>query len=282
MPERLLATNYYGGKNRARLQDTILSLLAPLHGYVEPFCGSCAILLNRERSNIEIVNDIDGFVVNFFTVLRERPQELIDKLLLTPFSRAERLGCQAKLRSAKNGDQLDDLERARCWFTAIATSQRGLVTGGFRDLTAQSGGFLPRSITLRVKDNLKLVAERLHGVGIESCDGVDLLKKVADRADWTVYADPPYPLESRTGQVAYLHDSDDDLHRRLLDVCASAKCQIVISTYDSDLYREALTAWHRLEIDLYKTASQLRDQRSVEVIYCNRLPPQTTLPLIVP
>ena len=279
MADRLLATNYFGGKNRARLQDTILSLLAPNHGYVEPFCGSCAILLNRERSNYEIINDIDEFVTTFFFVLREKPDQLIEKLMLTPFSRAERLHCQAKLREAsKNGDHLDDLETARCWFTAIATSQRGLVTGGFRDLTAQSGGFLLRSITLRVKENLAKVAERLHGVGIESCDGVELLHKIADRPDWTAYIDPPYPLESRTGAPAYLHDSDDDLHSRLLDVCTGAKCQIVLSTYDSDLYREKLSSWYRQELDLYKTASQLHNQRSVEVIYANRLPPPIHAP----
>ena len=267
MAERLLSTNYYGGKNRARLQDAILGFLAPNHGYCEPFCGSCAILLNR---------DIDDFVVNFFLVLRERQEELIESLMKTPFARTERLRCQAALKEAAN---LDPLEKARCWFTAIATSQRGLVTGGFRDLTAQSGGFLPRSITIRVRDNLKLVAERMHGVGIENCDGLELLDKIADRSDWTAYVDPPYPLESRTGQPAYLHDSDEELHGRLLGVCRRASCQIVLSTYDSDLYREALSGWHREEIRLYKTASQLHGQESREVIYANRLPPQTTLSL---
>ena len=70
------------------------------------------------------------------------------------------------------------------------------------------------------------------------------------------------------------------MHSRLLDVCTGAKCQIVLSTYDSDLYREKLSSWYRQELDLYKTASQLHNQRSVEVIYANRLPPQSTLPLI--
>ena len=64
-------TNYYGGK--ARLAGWIASLLPAHRTYVEPFCGSAAVLFAKRPSPTEILNDLDGAVVNFFRVLRERP-----------------------------------------------------------------------------------------------------------------------------------------------------------------------------------------------------------------
>ena len=57
--------------------------------YVEPFAGSLAVLFAKPRARHEIVNDLDGGLVTFFRVLRDRPDDLIRACTLTPFSRAE-------------------------------------------------------------------------------------------------------------------------------------------------------------------------------------------------
>ena len=80
-----LAFSYYGGKFSHL--NWLLPLLPPSGSYVEPFAGSAAVLLNRPPSPIETYNDIDGEVVNFFWVLREKPKVLCEKLELTPYSR---------------------------------------------------------------------------------------------------------------------------------------------------------------------------------------------------
>jgi DNA adenine methylase len=65
--------------------------LSPRTG--EPFAGSAAVLLNRPPSPVETYNDLDGEVVNFFRVLRDHKDELVEKIGLTPFSREDvRLG----------------------------------------------------------------------------------------------------------------------------------------------------------------------------------------------
>lgn len=46
--------------------------ITPAHHYCEPFAGSAAVLLNRPPSPVETYNDLDGEVVNFFRVLREK------------------------------------------------------------------------------------------------------------------------------------------------------------------------------------------------------------------
>jgi len=62
----------------------------PQHkSYVEPFGGGASVLLNKPRSVIETYNDLDLEVVNFFRVLRQHSAELVRRLELTPYARAE-------------------------------------------------------------------------------------------------------------------------------------------------------------------------------------------------
>lgn len=77
--------NYPGAK--WGLAQTIVELMPKHRSYLEPFFGSGAVLFNKPPSAIETINDIDGDIVNFFTVLRECPQELAEKIALTPYSR---------------------------------------------------------------------------------------------------------------------------------------------------------------------------------------------------
>jgi DNA adenine methylase len=90
---KLIAFGWYGGKYSHL--DWLLPLLPKCHHYCEPFGGSAAVLLNREPSPIETYNDIDGEVCNFFRVLREDKERLIEQIGLTPFSREEfAVACQ--------------------------------------------------------------------------------------------------------------------------------------------------------------------------------------------
>ena len=75
--------------------DWLLPLLPDCHHYCEPFAGSGAVLLNRDPSPVETFNDLDGEVVNFFRVLREEKERLIEAIGLTPFAREEfALACE--------------------------------------------------------------------------------------------------------------------------------------------------------------------------------------------
>lgn len=77
--------NYPGAKWGMAAQ--IVSLMPPHRSYLEPFFGSGAVLSNKPPSAIETVNDIDGDIVNFFRVLRERPDDLAEAISLTPYAR---------------------------------------------------------------------------------------------------------------------------------------------------------------------------------------------------
>jgi DNA adenine methylase len=78
---------YYGGKTT--LATTIADLLPAHDHYVEPFAGSLAVLLAKPATKWETVNDLDGDLVTFWRVLRDRPEDLARAAMLTPHARAE-------------------------------------------------------------------------------------------------------------------------------------------------------------------------------------------------
>ncbi|MEL6165914.1 MAG: DNA adenine methylase, partial [Cyanobacteria bacterium J06628_3] len=79
MPKnKLIAFGWYGGKYSHL--NWLLPLLPKTQHYCEPFGGSAAVLLNRKPSNVETYNDLDGELVNFFRVLREQKELLIEAI----------------------------------------------------------------------------------------------------------------------------------------------------------------------------------------------------------
>lgn len=106
---RRIVFGWYGGKFSHL--ERLLPKLPKARQYVEPFSGSAAVLLNREPSPVETYKDIDGDVVNFFRVRRDRHAEFIRAVSLTPFSREE-------FHIAINGSShgISDVERARRFY----------------------------------------------------------------------------------------------------------------------------------------------------------------------
>ena len=66
---------WFGGKSRAA--DLIWQRLGNCGNYVEPFAGSLATLLARPHApGIETVNDLDGFIANFWRAAAQQPDEV--------------------------------------------------------------------------------------------------------------------------------------------------------------------------------------------------------------
>src|SRR6266498_1591116 len=106
---KLIAFGWYGGKYSHL--DWLLPLLPKTTHFCEPFGGSAAVLINRDPSPVETYNDVDGEVVNFFRVLREQKDALIEAIGLTPFSREE---FELAIYGGREG--ISDLERARRFY----------------------------------------------------------------------------------------------------------------------------------------------------------------------
>ena len=64
---------WFGGK--ARIADLVWSRFGAVKNYVEPFFGGGAVLLNRPQPfrGPETVNDINGFLANFWRSVQADP-----------------------------------------------------------------------------------------------------------------------------------------------------------------------------------------------------------------
>ena len=96
---------YHGGK--FRLADWIISHFPKHETYVEPFGGGASVLLSKTPSRMEVYNDLDSDIVNFFEILRDQKlaEELAQQIELTPYSRVEFLNAR--------DETSDRIERAR-------------------------------------------------------------------------------------------------------------------------------------------------------------------------
>lgn len=224
-----------------RLADWIISYMPPHEGYLEPFFGSGGVFFNKPPSRVETINDIDGAVVRFFKVCRERPDELAYAISMTPWSRAE------FLESDFHDFAEDDVEMARqflvrCWMTFGA---RARCKTGWRHTTGRQLNCGPNNPRLwrRLPDDIQAAADRLLDAQIENRPAIDLIP-IYDGPHLLIYADPPYVMDTRTlngGQ--YRYEMTDTDHEKLLVALNQAQAMILLSGYDCDLYRDMLPDW---------------------------------------
>jgi len=243
---KLIAFGWYGGKYNHL--DWLLSLLPRCHHFCEPYGGSAAVLINREPSPIETYNDIDGDVVNFFRVLRDQKEELIEKIGLTPFSYEEYVTATKE----KNHSTLTDLERARLFYVRARQTRTGLAQGATPGrwahcrLTSRAGMAGAVSRWLGAVEDLPLIAQRLLRVQIENRPAIDVIQRY-DSRETLFYCDPPYPHEARGDIHAYGFEMTDEQHRELADVLHSVEGKVAISSYRCPLMDKLYHDWHCVE-----------------------------------
>jgi DNA adenine methylase len=87
----------------------------------------------------------------------------------------------------------------------------------------------------------------MPGVEVRCGNGITWLEQNAAElvGDWLVYCDPPYILSARTKRKIYKHELSDRDHGRLLSAVTSLRCAVMVSGYDSSLYRKTLKSWAR-------------------------------------
>ena len=103
---------YPGAKNR--LAEWICNYIPKHDVYLEPYAGSLAVFFAKQPVRIETLNDLDGNVVNYFRVIRDKPQELIEKLSLTPYARGE---YNTAFEQSKTDSEVEMARKfaVRCW-----------------------------------------------------------------------------------------------------------------------------------------------------------------------
>lgn len=254
---------YFGGKTR--LAEQIAAALPEHEHYVEPYCGSLAVLLAKPRSRMETVNDLDHDLMTFWRVLRDQPDELMRVCALTPHSRAEHLEAYA-LDNAPT-----DLERARRVWVLLTQGRGGqLRTAGWRHFVDPAGSFTSMSGYLSgYVARMGPGVARLAGVSLECQPALDLIARYGKSPNVLLYVDPPY-LGSTRVSGGYRHEmKTEDQHRELAAALADCRASVVLSGYDSPLYAELFEGWHVARIKTMTGQGGTRQERT-EVLWSNR------------
>lgn len=217
---------YYGGKQK--LVSTILPLIPQHVLYNEPFCGGAAVFFHKEPSEIEVLNDTNKELVNFYKVVQNKYVLLEKEIRITLHSRD--LHKQASV-VYNFPEMFDELKRA--WAVWVLSSQ------SFSSILDGSWGYdKARNTTTKKIINKGLqfnesYAIRLQNVQLECADANYIIKS-RDTADAFHYCDPPY-FNSDCGH--YKGYTEYDM-RVLLETLSTIKGKFLLSSYPSSLLDE--------------------------------------------
>ena len=257
---------YYGGKSpRHAANRWIASLLPPGRPrlYVECFAGMLGVLLQRQPAGAEIVNDADRLVVNWWRIVRDRPEDLADRLEWTPTSRAEFLLAHEMCETGR-GDPL-----TLAWaFTVLTTQSIGNFAkpSAWRRRYNEKGGHR-RGSTYGA--DLLALRDRIVDVQLECDDAVKLLRRLTDDPHAVIYADPPYRHANNTPYRAAVD------HPELVDALLAQTGAVAVSGYPGDMPELEAADWRRFTLAVsYAGTPGLTRASRTECLWTNYDPPQ--------
>lgn len=253
---------YYGGKGRMVTQ--LLKIAPPHKIYVDPFVGSGALLLNKPRSEVEIVNDLDIGIYKLFSVVsdKQKGKEFIEEIQSVGLDKE--IFELAKVEAKNNFQGNNDLETAVLKFIQITASfdstGKSYAKGKFSDVEQYRN---------RIGKNLPKICERLQGTDVLNVNAFDVIEAFIDQPDAFIFIDPPYLKELRgknAGNV-YSHEMSNMQHDKLLRLIRRAKARIILCGYknenENDYYDEMLLpfGWSSFCIGEYNRPDEMKEER---------------------
>ena len=182
---------YIGGKNR--IAGKIIEIFPEHTTYVEAFAGGAQVFFRKEPSAVEVLNDLNGDVVNFFRICQRHHNELVRYVKFILVSRK-----WFTLFEAENPETLTDIQRAARFFYLQKNAFAGLIRGRrYRCSVVGPPSFNPA----RIPELIERAHERLARVQIESLPYEQILKRF-DRPTSLFYLDPPTTLASCTSLIS--------------------------------------------------------------------------------
>jgi len=225
---------YPGGKNGGGAYQTLINLMPPHSVYVEPFLGSGAVMRMKRPARLNIGLDLDGDALQAArtTILREHAGE--------------------------NGRNVDGRRRKS---SELARAAVPAETGEGSGCIAIAD--VARSLNVGPNDATRWV--------FEVRDGINYLGGLPWSGSELVYCDPPYLMSTRRSGKLYKHEFTATQHCRLLRVVQHLPCMVMLSGYDSALYRDSLKGWNAIQYQ----AMTRGGMAATEWVWFNFRPPVT-------
>lgn len=248
---------YYGGK---QMMVKYLLELIPAHRiYCEPFFGGGALFFAKPKSEVEVINDKNGEVINFFKVIKTKFSELQKEIQSTLHSREL---YKKAMVVYEHPDLFSDVKRAWALWTLTNQGFAGMIgSWGFGKTDSKE-----KSLSNKRDDFTKAYEERLRTAQIESNDAI----KVIDRCDSNetfIYADPPY-IGSDMGHYKGYSEAD---YKDLLDKLVKVKGKFLLSSYPSPILSQYIKKynWKIKKVEKSVAVTKHTDKKKTEMLVFN-------------
>jgi len=248
--------SYIGGKNR--LAKRVIAIFPKHTTYVEAFAGGAQVFFHKAPSKVEVLNDLDGEIVNFYRVCQQHYEELLRHFRFIVVSRA-----WFELLKRSDPTTLTDIQRAARYMYLLKNCYAGIVLRpAFQRHASQPPGF-----------NLEVLPElienahnRLERVQIECAPYEEVIQRF-DRAATLFYLDPPY-----WGKKLYRHNFSEADFETLAERLHRIRGKFVLSLNDVPEVRKLFSDFHIQGVELHYTAQKSAGRRYKEVLITNFRP----------
>lgn len=233
----MAAFKYHGAKQK--MVNDIIPLIPKHLIWTEVFCGSATVTLSKPKPSgipyIEIINDINQWIFNFFNVLKdpEKYNILLHQLTYTLYAQDEVRWAHNVMQCKDN--TYTDIEKARAFFLKCQCGYGGSLAGK-NQIGASKVDTMPRFRLINyVNNKIPQVINRIKEMYIYNEDAIKCMKKW-DSPQTCHYVDPPYP---ETSQASYKTFNQGAIFtqldfQNLVDTLENLKGAVILSCYPND------------------------------------------------
>lgn len=253
---------YWGGKQQ--LANRIIALFPQHTCYVEPFFGGGAVFFEKTKAPVEIINDVNDNIVNFYRVIKRQFEQLKEEIDSTLYSESQWRQAKELWRSGMDKDKV-----LRAWAVFVLSHQSfsGALTNSwsFSDTTNHAIRFK------NVKDYFdQKYVQRLDGVQVFCRDAHSVIANV-DEPHTFFFLDPPYFNADMGPYGGYTEEQ----FRQLLELLSQAKGKFLLTTYPSDALAEYTQrcGWRTINNVMHLSAGNIAGVKKNEVFTLNYAPP---------
>jgi DNA adenine methylase len=245
--------SYIGGKNR--LAKRVIEIFPEHTTYVEAFAGGAQVFFHKEPSKVEVLNDLDGEIVNFFRICQQHHEELLRYFSFCLVSRK-----WFDLLRTTDPMTLTDIQRAARYMYLLKNCFAGIILRpAFQRHVTQPPGFNLE----RLPQLLENAHKRLERVQIE-CASYDEVLKHFDRPATLFYLDPPY-----WGKKLYRYNFSEADFEKLAERLGKIRGKFVLSLNDVPEVRALFHRFYIKEVELHYTSQKHAGRRYREVLITN-------------
>lgn len=254
---------YYGGKRR--MVNYILPLIPKHDIYVEPYFGGGTIFFAKNKSYLEVINDIDFQLVNFYMNVQSNFEELQKLISNAIYSEALYKWAQ-KVYYKKI--KVTSIENAYATWLVFNMAINSCPESGW-SFNNGTGGSHSGYLLAHKRDSFcPWLKERMRYVQISQRPAMKVIKE-RDSEKTFFYLDPPYP---NTNQGHYAGFKMSDLEE-LLQLMETIKGKFILSNYPAEIITQYAKKnnWQLKEIEMKQDIQNQMSRRSrkTEILLMN-------------